>query len=225
MTNHDLLALGRLLDAMDDEYDGRISGEQLVEKAASTLASLDPAAALDSDLARAVRALKAFIDAAREAPSPLDLYGELRLALADLPPPPGWRAFGPWRTFSLRVLQASWGIAIDLQARSGHCGEFPPGSLQVADRVALAVGDVELGEQDTDQLVRGLALMAPAIQRRRPNAQVLVELGAVTFTLTDYQPEGLAAAMIGWAAEEFRVEQVAWELRYDGNINRYVLSH
>jgi hypothetical protein len=65
--------------------------------------------------------------------------------------------------------------------------------------------------------------MAPAIERERPNANVLIELGAVTFAETDYQPEGMTAAIIGWSAEAFRVDQVDWELRYDRALNRYTL--
>lgn len=52
---------------------------------------------------------------------------------------------------------------------------------------------------------------------------MLIELGAVTFVPTDYQPEGLAAAIIGWSAEEFGVDQVSWDLRYDKTTNRYIL--
>lgn len=224
MTYRDLLSLGQLLEAMDDHYDQRISDEQFVRQADSTLASLDPDAREDPDLAAAVRAFDDFVGAARQAPLPLDLYGALRFAVARLPPPPGWRAYGPWRTFSLRVLQASWGIAIDLRARSAHCGTFPPEAIHVSDALALvAAGEVRLDAEGVGQVLRGLALMAPAIQRARPDAHVLIELGAVTFVPTDYQPEGLAVAIIGWAAEEFGIDQVSWDLRYDKTINRYIL--
>lgn len=208
---------------MDDHYDQRISDEQFVLQAVSARSSLGSAAIGDPDMAPAVRALEDFVEAARGGPLPLNLYGALRRELANLPPPPGWRAYGPWRTFSLRVLQSSWGIAIDLRARSAHCDAFPPDATLASGKVALAVADVDLGAQDIGQLLRGLTLMAPAIQRARPNANVLVELGAVTFTPTDYQPEGLVVAIIGWSAEEFQVNQVDWDLAYDKTTNRYAL--
>ena len=37
------------------------------------------------------------------------------------------------------------------------------------------------------------------------------------------QPEGLAAASIGWSAEEFGVDQVSWDYRFDSVTNRYIL--
>jgi hypothetical protein len=223
VTDRDRQSLERLLDAMDDHYDQRISDEQFVLQAVSARSSLGSAAIGDPDMAPAVRALEDFVKAARGGPLPLNLYGALRRELANLPPPPGWRAYGPWRTFSLRVLQSSWGIAIDLRARSAHCDAFPPDATLASGKVALAVADVDLGAQDIGQLLRGLTLMAPAIQRARPNANVLVELGAVTFTPTDYQPEGLAVAIISWSAEEFQVNQVDWDLAYDKTTNRYAL--
>ena len=131
--------------------------------------------------------------------------------------------YGPWRTFSLRVLRASWGIAVDLRARSAHTDAFPPDALLASGKVALAFSNVSLAPEDISQLLRGLTLMAPAIERARPGASVLIELGTVTFTPTDYQPEGLAAAIIGWSAEEFQVDQVDWDLVYDKTANRYNL--
>jgi hypothetical protein len=104
------------------------------------------------------------------------------------------------------------------------CAAFPPDAVPASDTVALAAGGAGLGTEDICQILRGLALMALAIQRARPDAHVLIELGAVTFVPTDYQPEGLAAAIIGWSAEEFGVAQVNWDLRYDKTTNRYILS-
>jgi CDGSH-type Zn-finger protein len=87
--DRDLQSLLRILDLMDDHFDRRVSDEQFVLQAVATLESLDPVARDDPDLAAAVHALEGFVNAARGAPLPLDLYGALRFALADLPEPPG----------------------------------------------------------------------------------------------------------------------------------------
>jgi len=121
-------------------------------------------------------------------------------------------------------MRASWGIAIDLRARAVIGDDLPPDSLPAGDRVALAVNGVQLEAEEVEQLLRGLGLMAPAIEAAHPDVHVLVRLGAVSFTPTDYQPEGLVAAMIGWAAEEFGLEQVPWDLRFDKSTNRYLLQ-
>jgi len=129
-----------------------------------------------------------------------------------------------WRTFSLRVIQASWGIAIDLRARAVIGDDLPPDSLPAGDRVALDLNGVQLPAEEVEQLLRGLRLMVHAIASAHPGVHVLVQLGAMSFTPTDFQPEGLVAAMIGWAAEEFGLEQVPWDLRFDKSTNRYLLQ-
>lgn len=74
----------RLLDAMDDHYDQRISDQEFIRLAASTRNSLESPAEYAPDIAVAVRALENFLSAATGGRLPLDLYGDLRLALADL---------------------------------------------------------------------------------------------------------------------------------------------
>jgi hypothetical protein len=127
-----------------------------------------------------------------------------------------------WRTFALRVLQASWGIAIDLRARAVFDDVLPPESLLVGNRVALDLTDVQLGAEEVEQLQRGLRLMTPAIELAHPDGKILIKIGEVGFTPTDYQPEGLAAAMIGWASEEFQLDPVPWDFKFDASTNRYV---
>jgi hypothetical protein len=129
-----------------------------------------------------------------------------------------------WRTFPLRILKASWGIAIDLQARA-VLAESPPHDLpSVSPRVWLDVSGVRLPDTDIKQLVRGLTVMAPAIENKNQDAYVIIEVGRVSYTPTDYQPEGMAAAMIGWVAEEFGLDSPVIDIHFDKNANRYVFS-
>ena len=84
MTRQDLLTLLRLLDADDDHFDRRISGQEFLLRAASARNSLTPSAAHDPGLAAAVRALDALLSAESDSPLPAELQADLRTALADL---------------------------------------------------------------------------------------------------------------------------------------------
>jgi hypothetical protein len=84
VNREDLLTLLRQLDADDDHFDGRISDQEFLRRAASTRGSLTRSAAHDPGLAAAVHALDALLGAAQEGQPPLRLQGELRSALADL---------------------------------------------------------------------------------------------------------------------------------------------
>lgn len=73
MRRQDLYSLLRLLDAMDDHYDRKISDDEFMRMAASTRDSLAPSAGRDPDLAASVRALEDFLSGARTGPLPLGL--------------------------------------------------------------------------------------------------------------------------------------------------------
>ncbi|WP_328915002.1 MULTISPECIES: hypothetical protein [unclassified Streptomyces] len=58
-------------------------------------------------------------------------------------------------------------------------------------------------EEDVQQLEFGLRQVADAIATARPEQLVVVQVEALSYPLTDYQPEAAAAAIAGWAAREF----------------------
>lgn len=84
MNDQDRRALLRLLDAMDDHFDQRISDQEFVRLAASTRDSLHQAAEGGDEQALSVRALEDFLGGVTGGRLPVDLYGNLRIALADL---------------------------------------------------------------------------------------------------------------------------------------------
>lgn len=129
-----------------------------------------------------------------------------------------------WRNFPLRILKSSWGIAIDLQARAVLVKNPPHGLLSASPRVWLDVRSIHLSDVDTNQLVRGLMMIAPAIEDTARSEYVIIEVGRVRYTPTDYQPEGMAAAIIGWASEEFGLGSPAIDVYFDKKANRYVFS-
>lgn len=129
-----------------------------------------------------------------------------------------------WRTFPLRVLKAAWGIAIDLRARAVFSAQVPSGLLTAGNRVLLDVSKVQLPAVDVEQLQTGLQAMAAAIEASVAHGYIVIEVGDVNYTPTDYQPEGLAAAMVGWVCEEFGLESPMKDVRFDRANNKYVFS-
>jgi hypothetical protein len=129
-----------------------------------------------------------------------------------------------WRTFPLRILKASWGIAVDLRARAILSKEPRSDLLNASSRVLLDVRHVQLPVIDVEQLLRGLTTMAAAIETKEPSDYVVIEVDEVTYTPTDYQPEGLAAAMIGWVSEEFDLDSPIRDVHFDQGVNKYVFS-
>jgi hypothetical protein len=87
-----------------------------------------------------------------------------------------------------------------------------------------AIDGVQVAAIDIEQLQRGLQVMAPAIEDVETRGYVIVEVGEVDFALTDYQPEGMAAAMIGWVKEEFGLDSPIVSISFDKANNEYVFT-
>src|SRR3954454_2492535 len=125
------------------------------------------------------------------------------------------------RQFALRILKASWGIAIDLDARSVLLPSAPAELVPAGDRVWLDSSRICFPAADIGHLQLGLSIAAPSIERRVASGHVVVEVLAVSYTPTDYQSEGLTAAMLGWAGEEFNFLPPTPEVKFDAPTNRY----
>lgn len=87
VSDQDRRSLLRLLDAMDDHFDRRISDEQFLSRAASTRDSLNSPAAHDPGVAASIRALEELLNATKGEPLPTEAYDDLRIALAELEEP------------------------------------------------------------------------------------------------------------------------------------------
>jgi len=122
-------------------------------------------------------------------------------------------------SFELRILKASWGIAIDLVARVTVMGTPPAGGLPAASRTWLVV-TAKLPAVDITHLLSGLRSVAPSIERVEQTGQIVVEVVKVDYVPTDYQPEAMAAAIIGWAGEVFGLDE-AVDVSYDPVARKY----
>jgi hypothetical protein len=127
-------------------------------------------------------------------------------------------------SYQYRLLKgASWGIAIDVRGESLPGTALPLGAVKVAEGLWLNV-DVgwRLTEEQLSFLVLRLHLVAMDIRRQRRNTSaVLVHLTGLEFNPSDYQPEGLAAAIAEWAAQEFDFPKPEIPVTFDRTRNRY----
>ncbi len=107
-------------------------------------------------------------------------------------------------TYKYRVHKASWDIAIDLTAEAVPFTAYAGAALEIAADIALAVTIPDLDAEENGYLALGLRLVAQEVRRHTPVGLPLVaHVQKLAFSYTDYQPEGLACALAGWAAQEF----------------------
>ncbi|MDC7337204.1 hypothetical protein PQR15_12675 [Streptomyces lydicus] len=134
------------------------------------------------------------------------------------------------------MLGPTWGIAVDLTAGSASVAAPPNSAQRISDRLWLDATPV-LGHPPADHsglrltpdevgwLRHGLGLAAEAIEAARPpDLHTLVTVHRVLFPKVDFQPEGLATAIIEWSQKEFSVPPVAFGTSFDPAANRFVFA-
>ncbi|MFF3015769.1 hypothetical protein [Streptomyces sp. NPDC057939] len=141
---------------------------------------------------------------------------------------------GP-RTVLHRVLRGPWGIRIELTASAAVGAAPPERGERVANGVWLDTTPVRthppadrrgkrLDAAEAGWLRHGAAVAAPAVAARHPGAHVLVTVDRVLFPEADFQPEGLAAAVLRWAEEEFALPPHAVDVTFDRTAGRYAYT-
>lgn len=129
------------------------------------------------------------------------------------------------RTFLYRRFLGQWGLYVELTATavSRESVTPPPGARRITGYLWLTVLDKTALEEDVHHLEFGLRQVADAIQTARPGQVTVIQLDLLTYLLTDYQPEAAAAAIAGWAAEEFGFPPPAIAVTFD-RTNGYTLT-
>ena len=125
-------------------------------------------------------------------------------------------------TYTYRVLKSSWGVRVILRAEA-RSGAPPPGAMSVADGLFVldATDRDGLSPEQMRMLARGLGLVASEIVAAA-EPPVTVEVRDVEHNELDYQDEGLAAAVLGWAIGEFGLKPRDIPVSYHRAERRYV---
>ena len=131
------------------------------------------------------------------------------------------------KTFKYRLVKASWAVAIDIAAESSSPSAVPGDAINVKDRLWLMIVPRWLSKEERQQLRIGLSLVADSILRSprvatRGLEPLLVRVLDVSFNPCHYQAEGLAAAIAGWAAQEFAFRAVDFPITLDRVRKRYI---
>lgn len=128
------------------------------------------------------------------------------------------------RTFPFRFSRWSWGLAIDLTACVRTSDGPPNDATRVGQRTWLRVS-TRLPAEELRFLADGLTRVADQIDARGRGRHTLVEVLSASFTLTEYQEDAMAPAIIAWACEEFDLDVPPVHIEFDRAANRYVISY
>ncbi len=127
-------------------------------------------------------------------------------------------------TYDYKLLKGPWGIRIELTADVLPHGDDDGEAHSVGNGVWLGyrLEGSPLGKAEKQALTRGLGLVSGEISVAVDGQQVGVVIRSVRFAETDYQVDGLAAAVMGWAAEHFGLSGRLPTAVFDRSENRYI---
>ena len=133
-------------------------------------------------------------------------------------------------TFRYHTRASSWGITISLTAEAVPLSAHNGSAIEIADSIwvnaldAVVSGERASGEkyfmrfttEEQEYLKLGIKLVSETIHSC-PYIQlpIVVCLQRLEFGLCDYQPEGLACAVSGWAAQAWNIPIPIVPVRYD----------
>lgn len=128
-------------------------------------------------------------------------------------------------TYTYRFLRTSWGVRVVLTAEA-RGGTPDPGAVAVVDDLYVldATESRELAPEQLAMLVRGLGLVASEVLAGAPERPVTVVVQVVEHNFIDYQDEGMAAAILGWAIAEFGLPPREIAVTFDKSAGRYAFD-
>jgi hypothetical protein len=128
--------------------------------------------------------------------------------------------------YTYKVLKSSWGILITIKAGVLKGEEIDRPGIPVADGISLedSTQGSALSNSEMNMLAAGLRPLAADIAAAVSGTSVKIQVQEVEHNDFDYQEEGLAAAIFGWAIRQFGLTQREIPVTYDGFNKVYVFD-
>jgi hypothetical protein len=125
-----------------------------------------------------------------------------------------------------RFFKSTWGIYIELSAEAVPLSGYKSthGLIEITPAIWLDTYIVAPHRSESEEqfyLVKGVQLIVERFEEKLRELTVIA-VSQATYPLTDFQPEGLACAIIGWASERFSFTAPHVPIEFDRAANRYV---
>jgi hypothetical protein len=128
--------------------------------------------------------------------------------------------------YSYRLIKSSWGIAIDVTAectsKSIFCKKNESVVVDICPGLWGVIFDDRIPKNEVQFIWEGLRHICKSILTKSPyKNDTLITIHSVEFNFCDYQPEGLAPAIIGWAANALGFDEPELNVVFDKKENKY----
>lgn len=130
------------------------------------------------------------------------------------------------RTYEYRVLKGAWGIRIWLTAEAVRGAELVAQASHVVSNIWLSdqTGGRGLSDDEIRMLAEGIRLLEGELGESEHGPPIVIAIRDLRYAESDFQLEGLAAAMLGWTIDEFSLTPRDIEVSFDRDRNRYFFA-
>ena len=133
-------------------------------------------------------------------------------------------------SYSYRVIKSSWGISIDIVGEYTSMSTYNDNDKSFCQVVNsglwLIVKDNNLSKNELKYLIDGLKMVSDLITSKSLyKNDTLVIISSVSYSLCDYQEEGLTPAVIKWAANMFNFEAPRKLVSFNKETNKYEFTY
>lgn len=125
-------------------------------------------------------------------------------------------------SYSFRVIQASWGLAVDISGYFVRYFDFGGEVAPIAEGIYLAVIPSHLNDGERDWLRQGVEMMSTVLLRESSfREDTVLVVSDVSFNPCDFQPEALACAVRGLVGELLCIDVPRVTVVFNKEKNRY----
>jgi hypothetical protein len=122
--------------------------------------------------------------------------------------------------FRFQLVKTTWGIFVDIDGTIEFEGPTPD-QTPIADGIYLVQSGKMLLHEELEQARRAVLRHKDTLDARRGGGPAVVTLTSFTFAATDFQLEGIDAAITSWLAQELSSQNPWLGGSYNRERNRY----
>lgn len=127
--------------------------------------------------------------------------------------------------YKYRLIKAGWGIIIDIDCSIHSLSDYNGTDLyNIGDSIRLDVSVKGFQESEIQWLIKGLQLVSEELISKLSNTPTVIKIIYFEPSITDYQEEGLACAIAGWAAQKYELSYIHPPVYFDKEKNRYAFN-
>lgn len=123
--------------------------------------------------------------------------------------------------YHFKILKSTWGISINLIAEDLPYMPFY-NDYKVINGVFLRIGlPFKIHEVEKDFIVAAILRLSDQIHERIYGQEIVIQITDIEFDHTDYQPEGLYMAMLGWLSKRYDIPLPVIDITYNSDLRKY----